>query len=158
NSLQLAGLGTFTLTEANAVGTLAGQTTGNLSYTDSDALTIGTVNGKPGLDTVSNNATITTGGLLTIGAGAGEDISANASTVDINAAGISEGVGSIITASKLRFQGTGTFTLTQANNVATLAANTTGTVKYTDADSLTVGTVAGTAGINSGGSLVALIA
>ena len=70
-------------------------------------------------------------------------------TVDLNAAGISEATGSIITASSLRLQGTGTFSLANANTVGTLAANINGTLNYTDANALTIGTVLGTNGLTT---------
>src|SRR5207302_7646316 len=85
-------------------------------------------------------------------------ISALDATVDIVSAGVAEGAGSILAADKLRLQGAGSFTLTQANQIdKTLAAVTSGgTFSYTDADSVTVGTVLGTDGINTGGQNLTL--
>src|SRR5262249_51270481 len=115
-------LGTFTLTSTlNNVDVLAAATNAAINYRDADALVIGTVV-SAGVNTSGHNVTLTVGGLLTVGSGAGEDMTATGATVDIIAASTTEGAGSIITAANLRLQGAGTFTLTQANQVATLAA------------------------------------
>ncbi len=147
-SLRLQGTGTFTLTEANAVTTLAANVTGTLSYTDTNTLTIGSVNGTDGINTNGNDLTVLTGGLLTLGTGAGQGITATGATVDLNAAGLTENTGSIIAAGSLRLRGTGTFLLEQANDVDTIAAAVTGSLSFTDADDLSVGTVT-TAGITT---------
>src|SRR5262249_31926856 len=55
--------------------------------------------------------------------------------------------GGAVTGTNLFLQGAGTFSLTQANNVATLAAsNTGGSVEYRDSDGFTVGSVTDVAG------------
>jgi hypothetical protein len=157
--LRLEGTGTFTLTQANAVSTLAASVTGALSFTNSGALTVGTVLGTAGIATGGNNVTLVTGtGLLTIGTGAGQSITAAGATVDINAGGVTEGAGSGITAASLRLQGTGTFTLAQANAVGTLAANVTGALSFADISALTVGTVLGTVGILTNNNTITLSA
>jgi hypothetical protein len=158
-SLRLQGSGVFTLTQNNVVSSLAANTSGGaLSFTDTTNLTVGTVNGTAGINSAGQNVTLTvSGGSLTIGSGAGEGITAAAAIVDLQAAGISEGANSFISADSLRLQGNGTFTLTQNNVVNTLAANTSGgSLSFTDTTNLTVGTVLGTAGINSAGQNVTL--
>jgi hypothetical protein len=155
-NLRLQGAGTFTLTQGNVVGTLAAAVAGPLSYNNVNALTVGTVLGTPGINTNGNNLTLTVGGLLTIGTGAGQPITAAGATVDITAAGVTENANSAITAANLRLQGTGTFSLTQGNAVGTLAAATAGPLAFNNVGALTVGTVLGTAGITSGNSNVNL--
>ena len=68
-----------------------------------------------------------------------------------NVAGVVEaaGSGSIISALGLRLQGTGLFTLTEANLVGTLAAAITGSMTFTDANGLIIGSVLGTPGITT---------
>jgi hypothetical protein len=67
-SLRLRGMGTFTLNEANVVGTLAANVTGSLSFTNNAALTVGSVLGTVGITAtgVNNNVTLTTGTNLLI--------------------------------------------------------------------------------------------
>src|SRR5207302_1709626 len=59
----------------------------------------------------------------------------------------------VITAAGLQLLGSGTVTLNESgNNVATLAANYNGTIAYTDANALTVGTVTdGPSGMTTSG-------
>jgi autotransporter-associated beta strand protein len=90
------------------------------------------------------NVTLTSASPLTL---AGGIRTPSTAIVDVNAAGVSEGSGSIISTDQLLLTGTGTFTLTNANGVNTLAAAVVGTLSYTDTDALSVGTVGGTNGI-----------
>ncbi len=63
-----------------------------------------------------------------------------------------------ITATGLELLGAGAYTLTNgSNNVATLAANTTNAISYTDADNLAIGTVGGTVNLSSTTGGVALV-
>jgi autotransporter-associated beta strand protein len=157
----------ITLTQAgNSVsGTFAAQsTTGNIQFTDSAGFTVGTVSAgmcvpsTTGVTASNGNVTSTATGLLTIGSGAGEGITASGagSIVDLNASGITEGTGSTVSSTNLRLQGTGAFTLGNNNPVATLAANTTGAITFRGGSALSVGTVLGTVGITSNNSDVAL--
>ena len=159
-SLRLQGTGTFNLAQANAVGTLAGNVTGALTFNDTIALTVGTVLATSGLNSNGNAITLTVNGgasLLTIGTAAnGQSITATGAIVDIQAGGVTENTNAIITASSLRLQGTGTFTLAQGNLVGTLAGNFTGALTFNDTIALTVGTVLGTAGLNSNASNITL--
>src|SRR5207244_2701495 len=95
-------------------------------------------------------------GLLTVGDGGGQGISAGAATADLLAAGVTENAGSAVTATNLRLRGNGTFTLTQGNDVTTLAAAAAGPISYHDINALTVGTVLTTPGINTGGNNLTL--
>jgi mucin-19 len=154
--LELLGAGSYNLPNAgNDVDTLAANIGGFVILRDTDDLLVGTVNGTgtAGITTGSGNVTLTAGA-LTIGDGNGQDIAAGTAIVDLNVAGATEGAGSIITAGSLRLQGTGNFTLTEANNVGTIAANISGNLDFTDANTLTVGTVLGTMGITAPGDLV----
>src|SRR5262249_24555108 len=98
-----------------------------------------------------------TGGLLTLGSGAGEDITVPGGTADLKVGGLSETAGSVISAAALRLPRAGAFPLGQANDVGILAADTSGgSVQFTAANSLTVGTVNGTAGISLGNNALVL--
>ncbi|OGT79553.1 MAG: hypothetical protein A3H91_15460, partial [Gammaproteobacteria bacterium RIFCSPLOWO2_02_FULL_61_13] len=127
--LELLGTGPYTLTDSgNDVDSLAGNVTGAISFRDTDNFT---------LTTVGANSDLTSGGNITLNAGSG--------TVTQDANGE-------IFASGLELLGAGAYTLTQTgNNVATLAASTTGSINYNDANALTVGTV-NTAGITTAAS------
>ena len=125
--LELLGTGPYTLTNgSNDVGTIAANTGGAISYTDANSLVVGTVNATPGV-TTTGNLTLNAGGAVT-------------QTQAIAAAG-------------LELLGTGPYTLTNgSNDVGTIAANTGGTISYTDANNLTVGTVNATSGISTTGN------
>ena len=141
----------------NVTSTFAASSTtaGNIEFNDVGGFTIGTITAGVCLPTVigvsaaNGDVTLTSTGGITIGSGAGQDIVAIGNTVDLNANGVIEAAGSIINATNLRLQGTGTFTLTQANTIATLAADVDGPLAYNDADGLIIGTVLGTAGITT---------
>ncbi len=159
-NLRLQGTGTFNLGQNNAVGTLAGNFTGALTFTDSTALTVGTVLTTAGLNSNGNNVTLTVNNgtsLLTIGtASNGQSITATGATVDLNAGGVTENTNAIITAANLRLRGTGTFNLNQNNAVGTLAGNFTGALTFNDTTALVIGTVLTTAGLNSNGNNITL--
>ncbi|MFO0880916.1 MAG: autotransporter-associated beta strand repeat-containing protein [Gemmataceae bacterium] len=148
--LRLRGTGLFTLNQPNTVGTLAASINGALTYQDVDALTIGTVVGTAGISTSDDAVTLTTGGLLTLGSGAGEDVSLGNATLDLFTAGATQASGSIVSATALRLRGTGVYALTQGNLVDVLACQFVGSLDFANLQSLTVGTVLGTVGITSG--------
>ncbi|MDG2991934.1 filamentous hemagglutinin N-terminal domain-containing protein [Candidatus Synechococcus calcipolaris G9] len=55
NGLELLGAGTFTLTNtSNDINTLAGNTTGAISFTDANSFTVGTVNSTTGIQSAGN--------------------------------------------------------------------------------------------------------
>src|SRR5207237_690943 len=84
-----------------------------------------------------NDVTLTAGGPLIVGTGAGEGIAAGVATVDLNVAGAAENPGSAITAAGLRLRGVGAFALEQGNDVTTFAAATAGgPVHFTDVNDL----------------------
>ncbi len=145
NGLMLSGAGVFALNVAtNNIATLAVNTSaGAVSYRDSNAMAIGSVGGINGVTTSNQNFSLNSGA-LTIS----QAVNAGTATVDLSVAGVTQTAA--ITADKLGLSGTGTFTLTNAsNNVATLAANPTGAVRYTDSNALTVGTVGAINGIST---------
>src|SRR5207249_2974710 len=92
--------------------------------------------------------TVLAGG-LTIGEAAvtTDDITLGAGNLTLNVTGnITQTAGNAITAAGLQLLGSGSVHLDEpANNVATLAASYSGPISYTDANSLTVGTVTDTA-------------
>jgi hypothetical protein len=140
DKLRLLGNGAFTLNGGNAVGTLAANVTGTISYTDSDALSVGAITANSvttnGLNSNNNDITLTTTGLLTIA----NDIVATGATIDINAGGVTE-AGGVTQSDKLRLRGDGNFTMDGVNLAGTLAANVTGSLTFRDSNPLTVGTV-----------------
>jgi hypothetical protein len=136
-----------TLNEANDVGSLAAAITGagnNFEFTNSAGFTVSTVDSVVGIST----ATGTT------------------ETVVLTAGGsVSQNTGADITSQNLLLLGTGGYTLTNVgNDVATLAANVTNAVSYTDANDLTVGTVTdpatstATVGVTTSGADIAITA
>jgi filamentous hemagglutinin family protein len=131
NGLELLGTGSYTLTNtANDITTLAGNTTGAISFRDSNGFNIGTVNTTVGI-TTSSNLTLNAGGAVT-------------QTEKISASG-------------LELLGSGSYALTNpTNDITTLAGNTTGSLNYTDSNSLMIGTVGTTTGITTNGGNIAL--
>ncbi|MEA3208278.1 MAG: trimeric autotransporter adhesin [Chthoniobacter sp.] len=137
-SIAVAGLrtetaGAVTLTTANDVDIVAANITGagNFSLTDADGFALGTVDGISGL----------------VAGGA----------VSLNAGPVTQAAGANVTSPSLVLLGAGPFTLTSvANDVNTIAANVTGAVSFTDLDDLTVGSVAGVAGVTTSNAAIAL--
>jgi len=156
-ALLLQGTGPFLLTQANDVNTLAANVTGPIAYSDADDVTVGTVGLTAGVNSHGQDVTLVTGGLLTIGTGAGEDVTATGATVTLHSgSGVTEQGGSSITAQDLLLLGTGDFHLAQQNDVDRLAANIDGNLVYTDADALTIGTVGAVSGITTSNDHVLL--
>src|SRR5260221_339731 len=99
--------------------------------------------------------TVLAGG-LTIGqaaSGSGQ-VALGAGNLTLNVVGpVTQTSGNQITAAGLQLLGSGSVTLNDGdNNVATIAANYNGTIAYTDANTLTVGTVSdGPSGMTSSG-------
>src|SRR4029078_13065476 len=146
SKLLLLGKGTFSLNEANDVGTLAANVNGTISYNDINALTIGTVGTTNGITTSDDDVKLTVllGGLAinqAVNLGAGD------LTLDVRgAAAVTQTATGLITASGLQLLGSGTVNLDQdGNNVVTIAASYNGTISYRDANGLAVGTVTDTA-------------
>src|SRR2546423_13276772 len=88
--------------------------------------------------------TVLAGG-LTIGEAAvtTDDITLGSGNLTLNVTGnVAQTAGNVITAAGLQLLGSGSIHLDESgNNVATLAANYSGPISYTDANSLVVGTV-----------------
>src|SRR5437762_207901 len=76
-----------------------------------------------------------------------DDITLGVGNLTLNVTGnVTQAAGNVITASGLQLLGSGSIHLDESgNDVATLAANYSGTISYTDANSLIVGTVTDTA-------------
>ena len=134
-----AGAGISLAQPANNVATLAAQTTaGNISFTDASSLTIGNVSA-----TVDGFHPAITG------------LTANTGTISLQSGGAVTQTQRIL-ASTLSLQGSGPYTLTDnANDVTTLAANTTGNVQYNDANALVLGAsnVTGNLDITTSGAI-----
>src|SRR5204862_4753274 len=83
-----------------------------------------------------------------------DDITLGSGNLTLNVTGnITQTASNVILAAGLQLLGSGTVTLNESgNNVATLAANYNGTIGYTDANTLTVGTVTdGPSGMTTSG-------
>ena len=148
-ALALMVSGTTTLTDAgNNVATIAANTGDTrrtpVNYVDADALAVGTVAALgmtiTGITTSDDNVKLTSGGDLVID----DDIALGSGNQFLSVTGnVSQNAGDTIRAAGLALMVGGTTTLTDAaNNVATIAADTTGTLNYADQDALTVATVA----------------
>ncbi len=129
NGIELLGAGAYDLTNtANDINTLAANTTNNINFTDTNGFDIGTVNSTSGVNvTASKNLTLNAGDTVT--------------------------QSQVIIANGLELLGAGAYDLTNtANDINTLAANTTNSINYRDTNSFEVGTVNSTNGINSKGT------
>src|SRR4029450_12678670 len=120
DKLLLLGSGSFAVTDdGNDVVTLAANTTGGVSYTDSNSLTIGTVNATSGVTTNNSPITLVTGNsgdlILTNAVDAGSGIVRLQSAIDI-----SQSAGGVITAGALGVHtiGGGAFLDTAVNAVS----------------------------------------
>ncbi len=142
---------------ANVSGSVSG-----FSFTDTDDLTVRTVDGVVGLtqtSSTSGGVTLNTGNTLTIGNGAGQDISSVGRNVTLHptVGGVIENAGSGVISSGLELLGMGTFNLNQPDNsVGTLAANVTGSLTFKNAGSLILGTVNATAQVKSGNNPIGI--
>ncbi len=113
---------------SNDVTTLALNAPGDITFTDKTGFTIGTIGPVSGItaSTAGSNVTLVAGG--------------NVNGGPVKATGLA-----------ITTTGGGNVDLTNAaNDVTTLAANAAGFVRYTDANGITVGNVAGIDGITSG--------
>src|SRR6476620_11266017 len=134
--------------------------TDTISYLDINGLSVGTVTDTAmtpntttsGITSTGNDVKLTVlAGGLTIGDAVGplgaDDITLGAGTLTLNITGnVTQTSGNVITAAGLQLLGSGSVHLDESgNNVATLAASYSGSISYTDANSLTVGTVTDTA-------------
>jgi filamentous hemagglutinin family protein len=135
DGLELLGSGSYDLTNTNNnISTLAANTSNFIKYTDTDGFVVGTVGSTNGVNVGANNLTL-------------EAISGTVTQSEA------------ITASGLELLGSGSYTLTNtANNISTLAANTSNFIKYTDTDGFAIGTVNSTNGISAPGKNVTLTA
>ncbi len=139
-NLAVTSTNSVTLDNAgNNVGTLAASVTAagaDFGFRDANDLIIGTVDGISG---------ITVGTFST-----GEDIT-------LQAGATTQTAGASIRSSGLTLLGAGPFTLNEAGNDVTLiAANITGTLSYTDADSLNVASLGATFGVTTVNNAVSI--
>ncbi|MBX3669535.1 MAG: hypothetical protein KF778_14140 [Rhodocyclaceae bacterium] len=158
----------------NNVAVLAANLSGAgaaFSYTDADSFKVGTAGSLSGVSTNAGNVTLTalgTGDLTlaqsvsTAGFGATSAPSGIVS-LDASAGGaVNETGGAAIVADQLAVTAVNASSLTSnGNNVAVLAANLSGAgaaFRYTDTNSLTVGTVASLSGVSSNAGNVTLTA
>src|SRR5947207_1972317 len=138
SGLQLLGTGSVHLDDSgNNVATLAASTSGPISYTDSNALVLGTVTDTamtPNSTThgiSSNNSdvklTILAGGLSVVAAAdaGADDITLGSCTPPLNSVGaVTQASGNVITASGLQLLGSGSVHLDDpGNNISTIAAS-----------------------------------
>jgi hypothetical protein len=148
--------GVVTLTNAgNDVDTLAAVAAGGGSfyYTDSNGLTVDTVDFVTGIES-NNDLVLTTGGALALN----QVLHTPNTFIQLNAAGpVTEGASGQLLAPRLQLLGAGPFTLNNANDVGMIAANVTGLVNYFDANGLTIGSVNGTNGITTANKLIQVI-
>ena len=156
SGLQLLGTGAVNLDDAgNDVVTLAADHSGTISYRDINALVVGTVTDtamaiNTTTDGIANDADVklTTGGDLVIGDAVGmpgrDDITiTDGNDLTLNVTGtVTQLADSVITAAGLQLLGSGAVNLDDAgNDIATLAADYSGTISYRDATGFAVGTV-----------------
>ena len=93
---------------------------------------------------------VNSGDKITIGTGAGEDLNVTgAVTLKTTAGGVTQSSGSIIAADQLELLGVGDFQLNEANTISTLAADIDGPLSLVNAQSLTIGTVNSTSGLQT---------
>ncbi len=117
NGIELLGTGAYTLTNPNNdINILAGNTTNNIKFTDTNGFDIGTVNGTDGVNVGANNLTLKAGDTVT--------------------------QTTAITANGLALLGSGSFDLQNTGNtITTIAADTTNDISFVNSQTLTVGTV-----------------
>ncbi len=148
DTISAAGLGlmvtgTTTLTESNNVDTLAADNGGSILLSNSNGITVGGVN--VGVMTVTGITTSNNDVKLTMTSGSfdiDEDISLGAGNLFLSVAGnVTQQAGDTISAAGLGLMVNGTTTLTEANDIDTLAADNQGSTQFTDSDGLTVGSV-----------------
>lgn len=143
----LGGGGSVQLSESNTVATLAADRDGTIEFTNSDALTVGTVTDTAGTLAVSTSGVTTSGDdvrLIVLGdLLIDEAISLGAGALSLNVTGtISQNAGDTITAAGLSLSGNGAGAeLGGANDIDTFASDYQGTVLLSDNDDLTVGSV-----------------
>lgn len=143
----LGGGGPAQLSESNSVAILAVDRDGTIEFTNSAALTVGTVTETAGTLAVSTSGVTTSGDdvrLIVLGdLLIDEAISLGAGALSLNVTGtISQNAGDTITAAGLSLSGNGAGAeLGEANDVDTFASDYQGTVLLSDIDDLTVGSV-----------------
>ncbi|MEW4488785.1 hypothetical protein AB1L42_11920 [Thalassoglobus sp. JC818] len=151
-ALKLQGEGPVQLQNDNDLSVIMINVDGPIVFNDVNGFTIGNLETIEGVSTVDDDIELRSGGLITIGTGDGETVSANGATVRIYSdGGVVEAAGSSIVASNLRLEGTGTFDLGESNSVETLAVEISDDLRFRNLGDLEIGTVDGVTGIRSTG-------
>ena len=168
-NLGIETIGNVSLTNSNDVEVLTAQIIGagsTFEFTDSNDLQIGridpfigTTSSLIGLKTNNGDIKLTVGDELHID----DDVAAGTADVTLTVGTIgTQSLGNDITAHGLQLLGNGSFELQNTtNNVSTIAGQTVGQIRYTDADNLGIGIVssslnASSSGIVATGQLVSL--
>src|SRR5437773_862621 len=141
---------------ANDVTTLAASFNGPISYTDLNALTVGTVSDgfsgmtSSGITSTSHDVRLEERRVVNVG----QAVTLGSGNLTLSVTGnVTQGASGVITAAGLHLMGSGSAHLHNgANDVTTLAASFNGPISYTDLNALTVGTVSdGFSGMTSSG-------
>ncbi len=155
-NLRITSTGPVTLN--GDVDTLAASYAGVFTpfqFTDSDGLTIGTVDSVAGITSAGGDVILSTGGQLVIGTGLGQDINvagaASIVTLNVASGGATEAAGSSIIAPVLTLRGNGDFLLDDAgNDLIVIAGLVNGTVNFTDANTVQTGSGSDSIGFLNG--------
>ncbi|GLR91995.1 adhesin [Bradyrhizobium iriomotense] len=156
-STGLTTSGTVTISGSSTSGSGFSAKGSNTLTVSSGNLTINgsTGSGSTGIDLSSSGNTITNNGSGTLklngtgGTNLAATITSSSGDLVISDTSAVTQSGGTITAGKLLLSGAGNFSLGQANLVGTLAASGVGSLSFVNNQSLTIGTVQGTAGISA---------
>lgn len=159
NGLEFQAGTTVTLDQAgNDFNNIAGSSNGNITITDADDVTVTTVGAKTGLNSggASGDITLNTGNTITLTQNVVANGGTGTLTLNTAAGGVNQ-TGGMIDANELLMLGTGTYTLTQNNDVDRLAANVTGAVNFKDGvNSVVVDTIGATNGVTTNNNNVTI--
>lgn len=134
-----AGANSFTLGEANNIGTLAANVNGALSVKTAGALTVGTVNAIDGITTTNHDATLNVGGGLLIT----QPINSGTQNISLSAAGpiLEAGAGAVLGSALVATTNNtplADLTLGGANNMASIDLQSAGVITYHDVNSVDI--------------------
>jgi hypothetical protein len=158
--LRTTSAGSTNLSGANDVDTVAGTVTGPsgaYSYTDSDDVTVGSVDFTDGVTTTDGDLSVTAGDYISVekgthAGGVGSRLTLNAASEALQGPGND----ATLSAAETLLEGDGAFTLDNPGNVTgTLAADVGGPLAYSGANGgsgVAIGSVGGTPGITTSDS------